>query len=242
MENAEKAVMMAFAVFVLAVALTISMYLFSVVTETAETLSLYADSTVYYDNVQIDEDAFDPTTDEHIRNGTVRIVGAETIIPTLYRYYKENFCVKIYGATGNLIQIFDVNLEGNVNRALGDTNAKSDASEPKHVENYAYNMVYNVEDSSKPYYLFGAPWLGSTESVKTRVDYFIDGEAGYINNTYVNYRDNEFYQARIAGKQFTERFISYSYSGQTMITEDGDRLTTGEKSKDKVIIIYTLIN
>ena len=141
-----------------------------------------------------------------------------------------------------MIQIFDVNLEGNVNRALGDTNAKSDASEPKHVENYAYNMVYNVEDSSKPYYLFGAPWLGSTESVKTRVDYFIDGDAGYINNTYVNYRNNEFYQARIAGKQFTERFISYSYSGQTMITEDGDRLTTGEKSKDKVIIIYTLIN
>ena len=85
MENAEKAVMMAFAVFVLAVALTISMYLFSVVTETAETLALYADSTVYYDNVQIDENAFDPTTDEHIRNGTVRIVGAETIIPTLYR-------------------------------------------------------------------------------------------------------------------------------------------------------------
>ena len=90
--------------------------------------------------------------------------------------------------------------------------------------------------------MFGAPWLGSTESVKTRVDYFIDGDAGYINNTYVNYRNNEFYQARIAGKQFTERFISYSYSGQTMITEDGDRLTTGEKSKDKVIIIYTLIN
>ena len=242
MENAEKAVMMAFAVFVLAVALTISMYLFSVVTETAETLALYADSTVYYDNVQIDENAFDPTTDEHIRNGTVRIVGAETIIPTLYRYYKENFCVKIYGATGNLIQIFDVNLEGNVNRALGDTNAKSDASEPKHVENYAYNMVYNVEDSSKPYYLFGAPWLGSTESVKTRIDLYVNGKASYINNIRVDYTGNPFYQARLDKKKFIEEFTSYSYTGQTLETDDGDVLVTGASAKDKIVITYTQID
>lgn len=245
MENAEKAIMMAFSVFVLVIALSLAMYMFSQVTSTAEVLAFYADSTIYYDNVEIDESKFPEGTDEDIKSGTVRIVAADSVISTLYRYYKENFCVKIYGApdgTGKseLIQIFDVNLEGKVNKAIADTKAADAATNPTNRNNYAYNAVYN--DSSKKYYLFGAPWLGSTESVKTRVDYFIDGVAGYINNTYVNYENNDFYNARIAGKQFKERFICYSYTGQTMTTEDGDELVTGASSKDKIVIIYTLID
>lgn len=243
MENAEKAVMIAFAVFVLVIALTISIKLFAEVTATAEHFAFYADSTRYYDNVEIDEAAFDDAADADIKSGTVRIVSAETIIPTLYRYYKENFCVKIYGADDSgkrpLIQIFDVNLEGKVHGAAGDTLASSEST-LIHIENHAYNEVYNKP--GKSYCLFGAPWLGSTESVKARVDYFVDGKAGYINNKYVDYKDNAFYEARKNKKQFKERFISYSYSGQTMTTEDGEQLVTGEKSKDKIVIIYTLID
>ena len=243
MENAEKAVMIAFAVFVLVIALSLSMFMFARVAATSEQLAFYSDSTVFYDNVEMDETVFDATTDADIKEGTVRIVSTDTIIPTLYRYYKENFCVKIYGedAAGNseLIQIFDVNLEGKVHGAAGDTHAKPTATTPTHIQNYAYNTVYN--DDEKTFCLFGAPWLGSTDSVKSRIDYFVEGKAGYINNTFVDYTNNQFYQARIDQRQFKERFISYSYSGQTMTTEDGDVLVTGEKSKDKIVIIYTLI-
>ena len=244
MENAEKAMMMAFAVFVLVIALSLAIYLFSKVTVTSEQLAFYSDSTIYYDNVELDKTAFAEDVDSDIKNGTVRIVSVETIIPTLYRYYKENFCVKIYGADDGsgkrpLIQIFDVNLEGKVHGAAGDTLASSEST-PTQIENHAYNEVYN--DPDKLYCLFGAPWLGSTESVKARVDYFVDGKAGYINNTYVDYRDNAFCEARKNKKQFKERFVNYSYSGQTMITEDGEQLVTGEKSKDKIVIIYTLID
>lgn len=237
MENAEKAIMMAFAVIVLVFALAIAINMFSKVTVTSEHLAFYADSTIYYDNVELEASSY---SDEHIKDGTVRIVNAETIIPTLYRYYKENFCVKIYDASNNLIQIFDVNLEGKVHGAAGDTHADNNAKEPVHIQNYAYNKVYN--DKTKKFCLFGAPWLGSTDSVKTRIDYFVDGKSGYINNSYVDYEGNDFYQARAAGKQFKERFINYSYTGQTMTTEDGDELVTGEKSKDKIVIIYTLID
>lgn len=245
MDNADKAMMMVFGVIVLGIALVLAMYMFSSITIASEQLTFYSDSTKYYDNVEIDESVFDATTDEDIKNGTVRIVSAETIIPTLYRYYKENFCVKIYGDLDDagkrkLIQIFDVNLEGKVNGALGDTHAKEDSDNPVHIRNHAYNQVYN--DENKAYCLFGAPWLGSTESVKMRIDYFVNGKAGYINNSYVNYENNDYYKARADKKQFKERFINYSYSGQTMITEDGDELVTGEKSKDKTVIIYTLIN
>ena len=249
MENAEKAIMMAFAVFVLVIALSLAIYLFSKVTVTSEQLAFYSDSTIYYDNVEFDTSIFGANTDADIKNGTVRIVSAETIVPTLYRYYKENFCVKIYGEREDksipnskrpLIQIFDVNLEGKVHGAAGDTNATASANSPIHVQNYAYNKVFNKDD--KKYCLFGAPWLGSTEAVKTRIDLFVNGKSGYINNSYVDYTNNDFYKARNAKAQFKERFISYSYTGQTMITDDGEELVTGEKSKDKIVIIYTLID
>lgn len=280
MENAEKAIMMAFAVFVLVIALSLAMYLFSKVTVTSEQLAFYSDSTIYYDNVELTKKCSTcnkdnpvnseicefcktpfpengETSDDDIKYGTVRIVSAETIIPTLYRYYKENFCVKIYGAadgTGkrDLIQIFDVNLEGKVHSAAGDTQATETATSPTHIQNFAYNQTFNKEKDNAnqkiKYCLFGAPWLGSTEAVKTRVDFFVNGKSGYINNSYVDYRGNEFYKARTELKadgtvhQFKERFISYSYTGQTMVTEDGEELVTGEKSKDKIVIIYTLID
>ena len=140
MENAEKAIMMAFAVIVLVFALAIAINMFSKVTVTSEHLAFYADSTIYYDNVELEASSY---SDEHIKDGTVRIVNAETIIPTLYRYYKENFCVKIYGAGNKLIQIFDVNLEGKVHGAAGDTHASATATNPTNIRNHAYNVIYN---------------------------------------------------------------------------------------------------
>ena len=61
-----------------------------------------------------------------------------------------------------------------------------------------------------------------------------------FRSEYVNYRENAFYKARMDKKQFRERFISYSYSGETMETEDGDILVTGANEKDKIVIIYTM--
>lgn len=237
MDDIVQALTMAFAIIVFVIALSVSMFMFSQVTTTSEALSLYADSTIYYDNVKLVED-------ETGKMGTERIVSAETIIPTLYRYYKENFCVKIYDADKNLIQIFDVKLEGDVHNAIADRNAndpsKTSFDTSSQIVNNALTKVYN--DKKKPYYLFEAPWLGSTEAVKTRVDYFINGDFGYINNALVDYRNNKFYKARMQKVQFREQFISYSYTGETMETEDGETLVTGADSKDKIVIIYTMIN
>ena len=232
MDDVVQAISIAFACIVFVIALSVSMYMFSQVTTTAEALSLYADSTIYYDNVELVED-------ETGKRGTERIVSAETIIPILYRYHKENFCVKIYDADNKLIQIFDVKLEGDVHNAVADTKAKEEKDASQIVNNALIN-VYN--DNSKPYYLFEAPWLGSTEAVKTRIDFFVNGDYGYINNAFVDYRENSFYKARMQKIQFREQFISYSYTGETMETEDGETLVTGANSKDKIVIIYTMMN
>lgn len=238
MDDVVQALTMAFAVIVFVIALSVSMYMFSQVTTTSEALSIYADSTRYYDNVKFDKDS-----DITKKNGTERIVSAETIIPTLYRYYKENFCVKIYDAEKNLIQIFDVKLEGDVHNAVADTDANNNdptiIKKPSHIINNALTEVY--DNKEKPYYLFEAPWLGSTEAVKTRIDFFVNGDFGYINNALVDYRKNNFYKARMQKIQFREQFISYSYTGETMETEDGETLVTGADSKDKIVIIYTMM-
>ena len=42
--------------------------------------------------------------------------------------------------------------------------------------------------------------------------------------------------------EFKEKFISYSWGGETMSTRDGDVLVTGSKPKDKIVIIYTMMN
>lgn len=263
--NAEKALYMAFGLIVLVVALALAMRMFVQVTETSEALVFFSDSTIYYDNVQrmktcancgtdnvVSEKkctkcntAFSDDVEDSVNNGTTRIVSAETIIPTLYRYYKENFCVKIYGtdASGNLDlwQIFDVNLEGKVNGSIGDTNVRPTGTDSvSSLTNKALQLSYN--DPSELHYLFGAPWLGSTESVKTRIDLFVNGKASYINNIRVDYRNNPFYQARLDKKKFIEEFTSYSYTGQTLETDDGDVLVTGASAKDKIVITYTEID
>lgn len=252
-DNAINALMMSFGLLVLIIALSITIYMFRQVTLIAEKLIYYTDTTNYYDlikvNDQDDTDDFEPSVE--------RYVDADTIIPTLYRYYKENFCVKIYDATGTkknspeLIQVFDRNIENKVNKAVSDSKAKSTSVQKDLKDNYAYKMIYN--NNNTKVYLFGAPWTGSTENIKKRIDYYISGTAGYINGIYVDYENknnsnrNPFAKAindtlvySDSKIRFKERFISYSYSGDTFITDDGDELINLD-SKDKIEIIYTIL-
>lgn len=237
-DNAVQALTIAFSVFIFVIALSVGMYMFSEARSTSEALLFYADTTAFYDNVEIDSSEL--LTDSEISSGTTRIVGTDTIIPTLYRYNKENFCVKICDAEGKLIQIFDIKLENEVGNSIKDVSALMQQDSYEKMSHYAYTTIYN--DSSQPYYLFEAPWVGSPEDIHTRIDYFVKGTSGYINNTYVNYTGNQFYRAIEQGNiQFKENFINYSYTGQTIETEDGDTLVTGASSKDKIVIIYTML-
>ncbi len=252
MEDAVHALMMAFAVIVFVIAFTISMYMFSQITSLAETLTLYADTTLFYDNIDYESGKM-RDEDGNIINKTTRIVNADTVIPTLYRYADEEFCVKILDSEGNLIQIFDLDLEGKVQAAIADTKAvqselATEEQSKSQKANYAYKKIYN--DQNKPYYLYGVPWLGNKENVKLRVDLFVKGKAGYINNIYVNYTPKEsededsvnknFFYALKNGKEFYENFTSYSWSGETLTTEEGDVLVTGNSPKDKIVITYQI--
>ena len=235
MEDAVTAMIMAFSVFVFVIALSLCMYMVNQVTATSEHVLYYSDKSNYMENIRF-------------TNGiTKRNVDFDTIVPTLYRYFKENFCVKFVDATGsgeNLIHIFDIKIEGDVRSA--------ETTEPARRSRKQNSLVLLYGDPSKPTYLFQSPWLGNTSrDIKTRIDFFISGKSGYINNTFVDYESEasvKFKNLKDIKDEFDsnniiieESFVEYNFSGDTITTEDGMETITGDKkAESKIIIIYTL--
>ena len=90
MENAVDALKIGFAVFIFVMALSLTMYMFTNAIQTADVVLHSSDMTAYMEYIE-------PET------GTEnRVVGLETIIPTLYKYYKENYTVIFRDSKGFL--------------------------------------------------------------------------------------------------------------------------------------------
>jgi hypothetical protein len=227
MENALDAMKMGFAMMVFVMALTASMYLLNTASSTSQVLLYYADETNYLDNIEVQSDI------------TKRTVNVETIIPTLYRYYKENFAVQIYNKSGDLVQIFDVNIEGKVRKAAGTTSSKRTGEQKALMSLYGKTEI--TPSATNPY-LFEAPWIGNTsKDIKTRIDLYVGGKCAYINGTKVDYTQNNL--GNFASSKFEEQFIEYAYKGDTITSDDGTETITGNsKPENKIVIIYREID
>ena len=95
MENAVDALKIGFAVFVFVIALSLTMYMFTSAKETADMLLHSSDMSEYMEYIEPEA-------------GTEsRVVGLETIIPTLYKYYKENYTVIFRDSSGNFLKLYD---------------------------------------------------------------------------------------------------------------------------------------
>ena len=177
MENLTHALYLAFAMLGFVVTFSVALVLVNQLNSTTETIVYGLDGS-YYDSFSLGS----LIEDNEERNRS-RIVGIDTIIPTLYRYYKESFSVKILDETGNLLQYFDTTTETEVNRALSKINTERDSKDN------ALLKLYDVNGTTKNYcYMYGAPWLANiTRDAKTRIDMYINGGKGYINNTLVDY-------------------------------------------------------
>lgn len=87
MENAIKALEYAFAVLLFVIAITVSVNLLNQSKATSDLIFTSLDASTFYDDVEL--------TDAE-KNANGRIVGVETIIPTLYRNFKENYVIEFY--------------------------------------------------------------------------------------------------------------------------------------------------
>ena len=243
MENSTKALLMAFSMMMFVIAFTYSMYMINKLLTTSSVLLNSVSTTNYYDNIEVTSDS--PTT--------TREVGIETIVPVLYRYYKENYAVRIVEEVEEngkkferLIQLFDTSIESQIANAAnykGDTSTKEGK-----VKLSLKNSIYNREENQA--YMFKAPWASNLDNAKIRVDYFLNGTKGYINNGLVDYskkgpaftKDGGFL-ANYVEDTFVESFVEYAYKGETISTEDGLETITGStQESNKIIITYKLKN
>ena len=242
MENLTHALFMAFAMFVFLIALSYSMYMVRALNTTSKTLMYRIDETNKYESMEL-TDLDDVNKDVK----KTRTVGIDTIIPTLYRYYKESYSVKILDEAGNLMQYFDTTTEGAVMTA---TNSLDKTEKQK-----ALISLYGAS-SSNPGNLFGAPWMGNTnKDTKARIDMYVSGDAGYINNSFVDYsidygskiKNSEsngyIYLNYYKNRLFKETFVQYAYEGDTLSSEDDElqTLTGSQQISTKIIIIYQLL-
>lgn len=171
MENAVDALKIAFAVMVFTMALTLAISTFSQARETSEAVLYMNDKTNYYEYEGIESEESKEVNGiaytEYTASGSgitytdKRIVGIETIIPTLYRYYKENYTV-----------IFELEDTANPIYFL-DTTDK-------------WNKAYTGNDDDKIFYFdlnseirANCPWVGTVNDIKKNLDLFLDGTLGY---------------------------------------------------------------
>lgn len=106
MENAVDALKIAFAIFIFVIAIALSFSIIGQVRATSEVILALNDKTNSYDYV---------ANEDNNANTKERIVGFETILPTIYRYAKEQYAVTIINKDGTPIVRYDLYTEGFMN-------------------------------------------------------------------------------------------------------------------------------
>lgn len=235
MENATHAIMMAFAIFVLIIALSVTMVSFTKAKETADIVINTKDESNYYE--------YQGATGKAAEN---RIISLETIIPTLYKYYKENYTV--------------VFKKGNYDYSTGDITSWEYMPVYETTANRNWqasyknlmNRKYNVDEPSNQIFAFDLdeetlrhePWTGSYDRIKNNLDCFFNGKI-YVNpnnNTnYINYSKSPLqtggFIAKYKNAKFVETIAEYVYSS-TQSTDSTISSLTKEKTKRMVIFTY----
>lgn len=241
MENAVDALKMAFAMMVFVMALTVTIICFNNVKATSDYILYEKDKTNYYKY----EGAIGKASEN-------RIVGIETVVPTLFRYYKENYTVVFkqgwgYNAdTGEFSKVEYLPVyETLSNQKLWEESYMGDTGDLMYKK-------YGIEIKDKKIFSFDLdeetlrhePWTGSTDKVKSNLDAFLNGSI-YIspvdNKEYKNYgKDTHIYGGFIQ-KYKNSKFLETT--GEYVYSSDADKsdIASATKEKKKRVITFTLI-
>lgn len=238
MENASDAIIMAGAMLIFVLAITVAMTVFSQARSTVDTVLYASDPTSYYEYLD--------TENNNVKN---RIVGLETIIPTLYKYYKENYTVVFLDEGGNGLPIYTTK----TNPLLWSGNDSQTARNIPPIINKYPGMnqgtkttnikvcSFDVDEETKRH----EPWVGSTIDYKTNIDAFLQG--GIFE--YPNGSGDWYDYSKMWRKGFAEQFKDRKFRetiGEYSIKVKEDNLTSEldqgiRNNKNKRVIIYQLL-
>lgn len=226
MENAVDALKIAFAVMVFSMALSLTMYMFSQARETADAVLHSSDITEF---VEYDEAKLDGSGNI---TGDARVVGLESIVPTLYKYYKENYTVVFREADGNYMPLFESQStwqSGYTNKYFRDTSKEI--------------CSFDVEEETKR----NEPWTGSREEYKKNIDAFLSGEKyTYTTSTIDPDTSLPYTEYDYSNFKGYNGFIEYCANTNAKFIETLGEYTYNEDTSDnaiemkKRVIIYTL--
>lgn len=234
MENAVDALKMGFAIFVFTLALSLAMYMFTKARETANIVLQSSDVSKYIDY----------TDSSSINSGVLieddRIVGLETIIPTLYKYYKENYTVIFLKSDGKTpLDIYETQTEPTL-WSTGYTNKY-------YVDNQDLRVCsFDVDEETRRH----EPWTSSNATIKTNIDHFLKGgkytykvSSSFYPNGEIVYDYGQGFIKKYQQYKFRESIGEYSYNDITsQINGEETSGITNVKQKKKRVIIYTLMN
>ena len=250
MENAVDALKMAFAVIVFVMALTIGIAVFTQARTASDVILQSQDSTEYYE--YISAGVYDDETGQWISTGDTRIVGLETIIPTLYRYYKENYTVVFLEANGTPMKLYDTLTEPTLWSGSNPiTNIISpivskyyDGSLETHIGKRSFDTQicsFDLDEETNRH----EPWTGNANTdSKKNLDAFLNGgEFTFPSNDGRVYKYDGFMKKH-SGDKFIELMGEYNYSAISGADED-ETETYGAydettKNKKKRVIVYQL--
>ncbi len=239
MENATDALKIAFAVIAFTIALSVAMIMFTKLNETSSFIISSTDNTKYYEYEGADI------------NKTSRIVGLETIIPTLYKYYKENYTVIFLNEQGNPLGLYKTNTEkylwGNglndegINENAGNIGKyyTSDKSQYANRDNEKV-CAFDVDEEI----IRHEPWTGTTEDYKKNLDAFLNGgkfnypsdptKVAYDYSKEVGTNTGGFI-ANYGNRKFKEMLGEYTYNTGDETSQNGLL-----KNKKKRVVVYQL--
>lgn len=225
MENVTEGLYMSVSILIFILAISLSMFLFSQLTKTAEVVFDAALEPGYYSEIEIDRG-------DVSKQGSKRVVSKNDIITALYRYPTQTIAITILDVNGNEYQVFDKYIESQV-RSLSSRNL----SDLKEIDKTFLNK-YNI--AGNRLYLFGAPWIGSTQAHRERVDLFVNSEDGFINGKPVKYAGKGL--SSLSNEKFIETVLNYKISGDGLYDEaTGTEVVTSEIGTYKIEIIYQAI-
>ena len=164
MENAAEALHMAAAVLIFVLALTISINAFSEARMTSQTILDYNDREYEYTYVE--------------DNGTTkRIVGLESIVPSIYKAYKENYKI-VFDDDGNTEVVDASNL-------LGDDGIYRIKESGRDVAVYSIDLQNEVlgSDTQKEQFIMAILYGNRYADFGTVRQNFIDNLGIYLNET-----------------------------------------------------------
>lgn len=219
MENATDALKMAFAVIVFTMALTIAIIMFSQLNQVSKIVISSTDITQYYE--------YEIATNEE----QTRIVGLENIIPTLYKYYKENYTVLFLEKNGTPFNLYET--QTNIN-LWSESGVIAQYYQNKSDQNPV--CTFDVDEET----IRHEPWTGSLSDYKENLDAFLNGGTFYYKSGGIDSEGRRGYTysgfiKKYATSKFKETLGEYKYN----LTED-ENSSALLKNRKKRVIIYQL--